>query len=293
MELLNWRSSRSIKWLRDMPLPAGIFITLIILIGGYLFLDATRSVIFGGNFRWLYLAILTGLSSFLSIKMPVTRKSGELYAIAVGDIFVFTGLLLFGVPVAVLLSGVEGIVLSLKAGVRTTYRLLFNAAHLVIAGWVMGEIFYALHGQPAPLNPVADQNAAILMVEIGVGGLIYFVLDMGLLSIAMSMASRQPISSFTHGFEWAAISHFSCASLGALIFLFFGVGPSLLRGPGLPDDPPGLLHLPYSPGPGQPDRTTPEGGQSPPCRENRSRKSAPESLRLARRKSPAAHRRFA
>ncbi len=206
-----------------MPLPAGIFITLIILIGGYLFLDATRSVIFGGNFRWLYLAILTGLSSFLSIKMPVTRKSGELYAIAVGDIFVFTGLLLFGVPVAVLLSGVEGIVLSLKAGVRTTYRLLFNAAHLVIAGWVMGEIFYALHGQPAPLNPVADQNAAILMVEIGVGGLIYFVLDMGLLSIAMSMASRQPISSFTHGFEWAAISHFSCASLGALIFLFFGL----------------------------------------------------------------------
>ena len=206
-----------------MPVPARIFITLIILIGGYLFLDATISIVFDGNFRWLYLVILTGLSSFLSIKMPVTRKSGELYAIAVGDIFVFTGLLLFGIPVAVLLSGVEGIVLSLKAGVRTTYRLLFNAAHLVIAGWVMGKIFYALHGIPAPLNPVADQNAAILMVEIGVGGLIYFVLDMGLLSIAMSMATRQPISSFTHGFEWAAISHFSCASLGALIFLFFGL----------------------------------------------------------------------
>ena len=206
-----------------MPLQAGIFITLIILIGGYFFLAAAISIIVEGNFRWLYLVILTGLSSFLSIKMPVTRKSGELYAIAVGDIFVFTGLLLFGVPVAVLLSGVEGIVLSLKAGVRTTYRLLFNAAHLVIAGWVMGKIFYALHGIPAPLNPVADQNAAILMVEIGVGGLIYFVLDMGLLSIAMSMATRQPISSFTHGFEWAAISHFSCASLGALIFLFFGL----------------------------------------------------------------------
>lgn len=223
MQRLNWRSSRSIKWLREIPLTAGIYITLVIAVGGYVFLGAASQVVSSGSFRWLYLVILTGLSSFLSIKMPVTRKSGELYAIAVGDVFVFTGLLLFGVPVAVFLAGVEGIVLSVKAGVRTVYRLLFNAAHLVIAGWVMGQIFYTLHEKSAPLDPSVQQNAAILMVEIGVCGLIYFVMDMGLLSVAMSLASGQPISSFTHGFEWAAISHFSCASLGALIFLFFGL----------------------------------------------------------------------
>ena len=160
MQVLNWRSSKSIHWLRGMPLPARIYITCIILIGGYQFFQAAVTVNANGSFRWLYLVVLTGLSSLLSVKMPVTRKSRELFAIAAGDIFVFTGLLLFGVPVAIFLAGIEGIVLSLKAGVRTTYRLLFNAAHLVIAAWLMGQIFYALHPQPAPLNPVDSARLA-------------------------------------------------------------------------------------------------------------------------------------
>ncbi len=217
-----------------LPWPARLFIGAIIAAGAVVLFQALRETLGSGDFRWLYLATFTSLTTFFSVRIPIVRNGGQSVAFAMGDIFVFTAMLLFGPAPAVCVVAVESLALSVKTGLRQVYKYLFNLAHLALACYLVSLAFYWMIGADPPLDPFQALDPLAVMLIAGLCGLIYFALNTGMVAVAVALTSPVTLSSFWKDFGWASISHFSCASMGALIFLFFGPSDLYFLGIALP-----------------------------------------------------------
>lgn len=223
VENLNCETSLKTRWFaHDISTPAKLFISLVIATGGTILLYSLAKAMLLSDWRWVYLAVLTCLASLFSVRIPVVGRGGGHFGIAMGDVFIFTSILLFGPPTAAILAAVEGLTLSIKVGVKSWYKQLFNVAHLSLSCFLVGHVFYWLQGSAAPLSHEEISNPAVLLFQVGICGLVYFAINSGIVVLAMSLATQHPFSSLWHEFGWASVSHFSCASLGAVIFLYFG-----------------------------------------------------------------------
>ncbi len=223
VENLNSEASVASRWFdRDVSFRAQLYIFAIIATGGTILLYSLGKALLMGDLRWIYLAVLTALASLFSVRIPVMGPKHGHFGIAMGDVFIFTSILLFGPPAAVILAAVEGTVISIKQGCNSWYRQLFNVTHLSLTCFLVAHVFYWMQGGTAPPSSEEMGSAAMLLLLVGICGLIYFALNTGIVVAAMSLTTGQPFSALWQEFVWASVSHFSCASLGAVIFLYFG-----------------------------------------------------------------------
>ena len=200
---------------------AQLYISAVILSGWILFLYCVYSALLLPDLRWLFLLGLTFVASSFAVKIPLI-KGGEKSAFSMGEVFVFTAILLFGPEVAVIVAVVEGCGANSRGRVQRRYRQFFNLSQLGIASFLVGQLFYHLQGKAAPLDPSQVQDPARLLVEVGICTLVYFVLNSGIVALAVALATNQScLEVWKENFLWAWIPCFAGGSLGAVVFLCF------------------------------------------------------------------------
>jgi PAS domain S-box-containing protein len=125
---------------------------------------------------WLALALLTLTTGWATVRMP-----GFPISLSLSDTFTMAGALLFGPPAGAMLSGMDGLVMSIRLprDKRTPTRVLFNVAAPAASMWLAASLFFWLAAPPAPIGRVALSLAAF--------GAAYFVLNTGLVAGALAI----------------------------------------------------------------------------------------------------------
>jgi len=136
--------------------------------------------------EWFALAALTLLTGSFTIKVPSISSR-----ISVSEMFVFASVLLFGAAAGTLTVLLETLVISLWANrdSRTIYRALFNVAAPAVSIWVSGTLFFAFSGiQPYSIH---SSPLATLFAPLAVLTAVYFLLNSGLVAIALGLERQQ------------------------------------------------------------------------------------------------------
>jgi putative nucleotidyltransferase with HDIG domain len=142
-----------------------------------------------GN-EWLILAALTVVSGWAMLRIPAMPIS-----FSISDIFNIAASLLFGPSAGAVCAALDGLVLTSRfsSSQRTWDRVLFNIAAPTIATWLAAQVFFALGGNRVPL---AGTIAALrLLALLGLFGAIDFVLNSGIVAVAVSFERRLPVLS--------------------------------------------------------------------------------------------------
>src|SRR3954470_7550977 len=142
-----------------------------------------------GN-EWLILATLTVASGWAMLRIPAMPIS-----FSISDIFNIAASLLFGPAAGAVCAALDGLVLTSRfsSSQRTWDRVLFNIAAPTIATWIAAQVFFALGGNRVPL---AGTIAALrLLALLGLFGVIDFVLNSGIVAVAVSFERRLPVLS--------------------------------------------------------------------------------------------------
>jgi putative nucleotidyltransferase with HDIG domain len=140
------------------------------------------------DLRWIALAVLTVASGKLMMRMPVAPVS-----FSISEIFTFTTALMFGPAAGAVVVAVEAAVLStqLVDDKRSPTRYLFNLSAAALAMAISARAFFAL-GHTTPL--AADPSVIIdHLGSLTVFAVLYFVLNTGLVALAVSLANHQPV----------------------------------------------------------------------------------------------------
>jgi putative nucleotidyltransferase with HDIG domain len=140
------------------------------------------------DLRWIALAVLTVASSKLMMRMPVAPVS-----FSISEIFTFTTALMFGPAAGAVVVAVEAAVLStqLVQDKRSLTRYLFNLSAAALAMAIAARAFFAL-SQTTPL--AADPSVIIdHLGSLTVFAVLYFVLNTGLVALAVSLANQQAV----------------------------------------------------------------------------------------------------
>jgi len=131
---------------------------------------------------WLVLALLTLMTGWAIVRMPGTPIS-----VSVSDTFTMAAALLFGPGAGALLSGADGLVMSMRLPrqMRTPTRLLFNMAAPAVSMWAAASLFFRLVVPPAPISRIA--------LPLAVFGAAYFFLNTGFVAGALAIGRRKAV----------------------------------------------------------------------------------------------------
>ncbi len=165
---------------------------------------------------WLVLGALTLLTGSFTIKVPSMSLR-----LTVSETFVFASVMLFGVAAGTLTVVLETLIVALwlKRDLRSAYRALFNAAASALSIWVAGTTFFLLTGSGPFWNH--DTPLSLLFGPLGVLTAIFFVLNSGLVALAVGLEKDQPpIDIWLNNFVWLSINYFSGASVAAVIVTY-------------------------------------------------------------------------
>jgi putative nucleotidyltransferase with HDIG domain len=138
------------------------------------------------DLQWIMLAVLTIVSGQLMLRMPVAPVS-----FSISEIFTFTTALMFGPYAGAIVVAIEAAVLStqLVDDKRSMTRYLFNVSAASLAMLTSARAFFALsHTTPLGADP------AVIVEHLGpltVFAVVYFVLNTGLVAIAIGLAGRE------------------------------------------------------------------------------------------------------
>ncbi len=172
------------------PLPASAkFYILPVTVAGLaiLVLCLYRSVA-NPDPRWLYLVALTVAASCLPVTIPWLEGKSQSLTVTLSDLFIFGALLLFDPQVATIAAAVEGVVSSFRVNVKRLYKRLFNSAQLAVTAFIIGHLFYKM--EPGPLSG-ANSHLALLLIKLALCAGLYFVLNSGMVGLAVSLVTRQ------------------------------------------------------------------------------------------------------
>ncbi len=211
---------------KNMPFRAKLYILSVIgfgsvILGYSLFYSVTNS-----DLRWLYLACLTVFGSSFPVRIPSFKRKSQPVVVTTSDVFIFTAILLFSPEVAVAIAAVDsGRATAVSLTSKRPYKIAFNLAQLSIVTFVVGHIFYQLHGSSPPLNSSAVDLTSFFL-PLGLCSILYFVLNSGAVATAIALTLKQPIfTAWKRDFLWVALTTFAGASAAALIFLYFKATP--------------------------------------------------------------------
>jgi putative nucleotidyltransferase with HDIG domain len=163
--------------------------------------------------EWLALAVLTLVTGALTIKVPTVSAR-----LSVSETFVFASVLLFGTCAGTITVALEILIAVAVVGARQKtdpQKLVFNLSSAALSIWVASNAFYLTAGIP----PLASHEAALhtLLLPLAVLSLTYFLLNSGLVAIALSLQRQESaFSLWRTNFLGLAVNYFAGASLAAL-----------------------------------------------------------------------------
>lgn len=178
--------------------------------------------IFHVDASWLYLGALTAVGSFFAVKIPSKRGKVQSLSLTVGEVFVFTAILLYGPQTAVVISVIDALVTSYRVQVRNLYKRLFNLAEISLVSYLVAAFFYLLENHGPPLDPHHSYDIFVLLLNLTLAALLYFVLNSGAVALAISLSTGKLFKKiWTENFLWASMASLAGASTAGLVFLNF------------------------------------------------------------------------
>lgn len=167
------------------------------------------------GWNWFVLAVLTLISGAATVKLPAVPAT-----ISVSETFVFTSVLLFGIPAGVLTVALDALVISLGLARRREpfYRIAFNVGALPAALWLSAHIFYATSSLQ-PLSTVVGPIAiGALLKPLTIFAVSYFILNSSLIVVAISLEKGlSPFRVWKDNFAWLSLNYLGGASIAALL----------------------------------------------------------------------------
>ena len=163
-----------------LPLAARLYIRPLQIVGlgvlGYALWQALEQ----GDIRWLYLVILTGAASFLSVQVSASEKKSGSVTVSPADFFIFAAIVLVGPAAGALMGAVEGLVSSWRVKVRSLNKVLFNISQLAVGAYLVGTLLTWLLPDVSSLVQIQQGSLASGPVDIPAGG------GAGLLSVELA-----------------------------------------------------------------------------------------------------------
>ena len=205
MERAPAREDRlSVLLMASLPLPARIYIGLVILLGTVLVFGFGPRATFHQPNLFAVLLVLSAVTSAFKVYLPLA-KSGS--TMSVSYAIDFTALILLG-PHETMLVGVASAwsQCTFRMQVRNpAYRTLFSMACLAITVQATGFVYLALGGHPGTFG----QTVADVVRPLLGAALTYFVCNTLLIAVAIGLSTRQPIlTGWQQNFLWSAPSYF-------------------------------------------------------------------------------------
>jgi diguanylate cyclase (GGDEF)-like protein/putative nucleotidyltransferase with HDIG domain len=214
MERATARADRlSALLMVSLPLPARLYISLVILLGTVVVFVFGPRATFQQPYFFAALLVLSSVTSAFTVYLPLA-KSGS--TMSVSYAIDFTALILLGPHETMLVSVASAwSQCTFRMQVRNpAYRTLFSMACLAITVQAAGYVYLALGGQPGTLGHTA---ADVVRPLLG-AALAYFVGNTVLIAIAIGLSTNQPIlTGWRQNFLWSAPSYFvgAAVALGA------------------------------------------------------------------------------
>lgn len=197
---------------------AVVYVYAVILIGAaalfHSIWDLIRNPI---DPKWLILALLTVCTGWIMMRVPSISD----VSFSISDTFNIAAAVLFGPSAGAVTAALDGLVLSYQfaSTFKTAYRVLFNMAVSAISIWLAAHAFFALAGAgPLLTGPWA---AGRLVALLAVFGAINYLMNTGLVAIAVAFARQLPVHTvWREHFVGLWITHFG-GVLAAVPLLFF------------------------------------------------------------------------
>lgn len=200
--------------IRDLLLPA--FVTTVVLLGVLLF---AWGVLYGTEFDLRIVAVL-GLLAIAAEYLHINAYEDTTLSVSVA--IVFASALLAGIPGVAIISAVMALTHAVQMR-PSWYKVAFNWSTHVITG-AAPAVLIGLVAMPTSVGQILPFAAAS-----GVAALLYFVLDTGLIAMAISLSTGRSLAFiWNKQFRWSGGQYIILALMG--IFLSIGVSEMGLAG---------------------------------------------------------------
>ena len=150
----------------------------------------------------VFLIILSALAEAAPIPLLGTSLQGS--TLSVASAMSFAGLLLLGLPGAVLVNCGSAVVNGFYPKRRPLYKFSFNAATWLLSAAAAGAL-YQLMGGGVPIA-LSLHN----LVIAALGAVTYFLVNTGLISRAISLATNRRWREFWGHWQWLALQYMTC-----------------------------------------------------------------------------------
>jgi putative nucleotidyltransferase with HDIG domain len=159
--------------------------------------------------EWWMFALLTFISGRITLIVPGVEAT-----FTVSEVFAFASVLLFGPEAGAVTLALDSLVLAWHRRM-SVQKAAFNFGNLTLAVWGSGTLFFAISGA-APL--LHGGQAARLIVPLMVLALTYFVINTGLIAVAIGLESRtSPLVIWRRHFLRLSPGYAASASLALLL----------------------------------------------------------------------------
>ena len=195
------------------PRPGALraYVAGVSVAGGVLFLYSLVHIAAAGvpPAWWVFagLALITGR---ITLRVPGVEAT-----FTVSEVFTFTCVLLFGPEAGAVTLALDSLVLAWHRRMAAD-KVCFNFANLTLAVWTSGALFF----QVAGVEPLFGKEgpAAQLIVPIALLGATYFVINTGLIAVAIGFESRSnPLQLWRQHFMRLSPGYAASASLSLLL----------------------------------------------------------------------------
>ena len=191
-----------------------VYIAAIVIAGAVLLVWSAAGLPATPHARgWAILGGLALVASRLPLRMP-----GRNARFSISDTFFIASAILFGSGPATVFSAIDSALMTRAFKTFSLRQLLFNAGAVPLALWGGFQAFTALAG-PWPLFGLGIAIDA-LVVPIAAFALVYYVLNAGLIAVAVALHKRQsPVAVWRSNFAMIAVNYFASGSIALLVVL--------------------------------------------------------------------------
>jgi len=202
--------------MRELPKPAQIYITSIILVGLAFLGYFSQKMVFPQWWELLFWGALIILTKLLSIPLP---KGGA--TMTVTSALYFALIPLYGPTVTAWLAIPGPVVLSGIVKRKPLYRIEFNVLQLVISIGLAGLIYLLLGGELMPTN------YGQTVLPFTCSAMAFFLINTFLVSIAIGLMERMStLRIWWINYSWTSVDLLALGPLGFLLALvYIQIGP--------------------------------------------------------------------
>jgi hypothetical protein len=152
-----------------------------------------------------FLVILSALAEAVPIPLLGTSLQGS--TLSVASAMSFVGLLLLGLPGAVLVNCGSAVVNGFYPKRRPPYKFAFNAASFLLSAAAAGALYHLMGG----VVPVVLSFHNLIVASLA--AVTYFLVNTGLISRAISLATNRSWRELWGNWQWLAVQYMTCFAI--------------------------------------------------------------------------------